>query len=141
MLGPKLSQTHCMSLQTAQEGLELARGCRGQPASRSKACTAPASQLCPFSHHCPDLIRKGGEFNVIITRVVKLKAKSRAGQRNQRGVSTLPFAHENLGSRASKTIPPSIGVETPITAPVHAPLKRTLHTNHSYRRFPTPGGN
>lgn len=73
-------------LQAAQGGLQHAKGCKGQPASHAKACTAPSPWLCTFSHHCPDLILKGGEFNVIIS-LVWTKPKSQAGQRNPRGVS------------------------------------------------------
>lgn len=62
-----------------------------------------------------------------------IKPKSQAGQTNPRGVSALPFTHENRGSVASEPTPPS-------TAPVHAPLKCTLHTNHSHRDSPMPGG-
>lgn len=108
---------------------QRAKGCKGQPASHTKACTAPLPQLCTFSCHCPNLILEGGQFNVIIS-LVWIKPKSQAGQRNPRGVCALPFTHENQGSGASKATPPSIvtPIEHLCMLPWNAPCTQTTAT-------------
>lgn len=80
--------------------------------------TEPTSQLCPFSHHHPDL--KGGEFNVHQSCLAETE-------------DVLPLCSQNPWLQSLHDHTSFQRCRDTHTAPVHAPLKCTLHTNHSQR--------